>query len=268
MTFQDRTYLMGIINVTPDSFSDGGLFFDSEKAVEHGLILEAEGADILDIGGESTRPWAMPVSAEEEIKRVIPVIKALSDRVKVPISIDTYKAEVATMAVEAGASIINDISSLRFDPEMVNAVRKYKTPVIFMHMLGRPGDMQINPVYKDVVQDVYEFLRERIEYAEEMGIRRDDIIIDPGIGFGKRLAHNLSLIRHLNIFKGLCCPILIGPSRKSFIREVLNRPVDDRIEGTAAVVAIAVMKGANIVRVHDVKMMKNVARMADAIKTV
>ena len=259
---------MGIINVTPDSFSDGGLFFDPGKAVEHGLALESEGADIIDVGGESTRPGAMPVPAEEEIKRVIPVIQALSAKVKVPLSIDTYKAEVARLAIEAGASIINDISALRFDPDMVNIARGYKTPVVLMHMLGSPRDMQMNPVYDDVVQDVCHFLRERMAYAQRNGIRHQDIIIDPGIGFGKRLPHNLSLIKHLEVFKELRCPILIGPSRKSFIGEMLRQPVDERIEGTAAIVAVAVMKGANIIRVHDVKVMKTIVRMVDAIKTV
>ena len=259
---------MGIINVTPDSFSDGGLFFDSGKAVDHGLALEAEGADIIDVGGESTRPGAMPVPAEEEIKRVIPVIKALSAKVKVPISIDTYKAEVAKLAIEAGASIINDISALRFDPDMVNVAREYKTPVVLMHMLGSPRDMQMNPAYDDVVQDVYHFLRERIEYAERNGIRHEEIIIDPGIGFGKRLHHNLSLIKHLEVFKGLHCPILIGPSQKSFIGEILRQPVDERIEGTAVIVAIAIMKGANIIRVHNIKVMKAIAKMVDAIEAV
>ncbi len=268
MTFKDRTYLMGVINVTPDSFSDGGLFFDRKKALDHGLELEAEGADMIDIGGESTRPGAIPISAEEEIRRVIPVIKALSAHVKVPISIDTYKAKVARMAIEAGASIINDISALRFDPDMVHIAREHKTPVVLMHMLGSPRDMQTNPVYRDVVRDVYNFLKERIEYAEKNGIRRDDIIIDPGIGFGKRLNHNLSLVKHLEVFKELRRPILIGPSRKSFIGEILRCPVNERIGGTAAVVAVAIMKGANIIRVHDVKAMKDIARMADAVKEV
>lgn len=257
---------MGIINVTPDSFSDGGLFLDPEKALNRGLELEAEGADIIDIGGESTRPGADPISAEEEIRRVIPVVKALSTRLKIRISVDTYKAEVARLAIEAGASIINDISALRFDPGMVNVAREYKAPLVLMHMLGRPGDMQKNPVYGDVVQDVYSFLKERIEYAERSGIRHNDIIIDPGIGFGKGLIHNLSLIKHLEVFKDLRCPVLIGPSRKSFIGEVLKLPVQDRIEGTAAVVAFAVMKGANIIRVHDVKIMKYIAMMVDAIE--
>lgn len=266
MAFKDRTYLLGVINVTPDSFSDGGLFFDHEKALKGGIELEAEGADILDIGGESTRPGAIPVSVEEEIQRIIPVIKSLSAHVKVPISVDTYKARVARLAIEAGASIINDISALRFDPDMVNVVREYKTPVVLMHMLGRPRDMQANPVYGNVVKDVYDFLRERIEFAERSGIRREDIIIDPGIGFGKRLAHNLSLIKHLDVFRDFGCPVLIGPSRKSFIGEVLDLPVGKRVEGTAAVVAVSIMKGANVIRVHDVRAMKYVARMVDAIQ--
>jgi len=265
MTFKDRTYLMGVINVTPDSFSDGGLFLDPEKALKRGIELEAEGADIIDIGGESTRPGAIPVSTKEEIDRVIPVIRSLSSSVKVPISVDTYKAEVARLAIEAGASIINDISALRFDPEMVHIAREYRTPVVLMHMQGRPRDMQDNPVYSDVVRDVLDFLRERIAFAERNGIRREDIIIDPGIGFGKRLVHNLSLIKHLDLFQELHCPVLIGPSRKSFIGEVLDQPVDKRLEGTAAVVAAAIMKGANIIRVHDVREMKFVAKMIDAI---
>ncbi|OGW59847.1 MAG: dihydropteroate synthase [Nitrospirae bacterium RIFCSPHIGHO2_02_FULL_42_12] len=266
LTFKDKTYLMGVINITPDSFSDGGLFFDPEKAFEHGLRLEAEGADILDIGGESTRPGAVPLPVEEEIRRVIPVIQSLSTRVKVPISIDTYKAEVARLAIEAGASIVNDISALRFDPEMVNIVKKYKIPVVLMHMLGRPSNMQVNPVYKDVVKEVYEFLRERIDYAVRNGIFKEKIIIDPGIGFGKRLNDNILLIRHLEVFKELSCPVLIGPSRKSFIGEILNLPVKERFHGTAAVAAIAIMKGVNIIRVHDVKEMKQLAKMADSIR--
>lgn len=257
---------MGVINITPDSFSDGGLFFDPEKAFEHGLRLEAEGADILDIGGESTRPGAVPLPVEEEIRRVIPVVQSLSTRVKVTISIDTYKAEVARLAIEAGASIVNDISALRFDPEMVNIVKKYKTSVVLMHMLGRPDNMQVNPVYKDVVKEVYEFLKERVDFAEGNGINKEKVIIDPGIGFGKRLNDNILLIRHLEVFKELNCPVLIGPSRKSFIGEILNLPVKERFHGTAAVVAIAIMKGVNIIRVHDVREMKQLAKMADSIR--
>lgn len=256
---------MGIINVTPDSFSDGGLFVDPDRAVEYGIRLEADGADIIDLGGESTRPGALPVTAEDEIKRIIPVIKGLSGCVNIPISIDTYKSEVAELAIKAGASIINDVSALRFDPEMVNVAREYDTPVVLMHMLGKPHNMQTNPVYGDIVQDVYNFLRERIEYAEKSGIRRDNIIIDPGIGFGKRPAHNLTLIKHLEVFQDLGCPLLIGPSRKAFIGEVLDVPVNERLYGTAAVVAYSVTRGANIVRVHDVLAMKHVVKMTDAI---
>ncbi len=257
---------MGILNVTPDSFSDGGLFCDTEKAISRGIELEDEGADIIDIGGESTRPGASTVPPEEEIRRVMPVIEALSKRVKIPISIDTYKSEVARQAVEAGASIINDVSALRFDSKLVNVAGKYNIPVVLMHMLGRPGDMQTNPVYDDVVRDVFNFLKERIEYANRNGISNNDIIIDPGIGFGKKLVHNLLLIKHLDVFKELHCRLLIGPSRKSFIGAVLDQPVQGRLEGTAAAVAVAIMKGANIVRVHDVKEMRQIARMVDAIQ--
>lgn len=256
---------MGIINVTPDSFSDGGLFFDPDRAIEYGLKLESEGADIIDIGGESTRPGSLPVSAEDEIKRVIPVIKGLSAHVKIPISIDTYKSKVAELAVKAGALIINDVSALRFDQNMINVAKEYNTPVVLMHILGTPHDMQRNPVYRDVVHEVYDFLKERIEYAEKYGMKRDNIILDPGIGFGKRLKDNLSLIKHLDVFSSLRCPVLIGPSRKSFIGEILDVPVEERGYGTAAVTALAITRGANIIRVHDVKAMKQVAKMTDAI---
>lgn len=256
---------MGIINVTPDSFSDGGLFFDPDRAIEYGLKLESEGADIIDIGGESTRPGSFPVSAEDEIKRVIPVIKGLSAHVKIPISIDTYKSKVAELAVKAGALIINDVSALRFDQNMINVAKEYNTPVVLMHILGTPHDMQRKPVYRDVVHEVYDFLKERIEYAEKYGMKRDNIILDPGIGFGKRLKDNLSLIKQLDVFSSLRCPVLIGPSRKSFIGEILDVPAGERIYGTAAVTAFAITRGANIIRVHDVKAMKQVAKMTDAI---
>ncbi len=257
---------MGILNVTPDSFSDGGLFCDPDKAVRRGIELEDEGADIIDIGGESTRPGAAAVPIEEEIRRVIPVLETLAKRVKIPISIDTCKSEVARRGVESGASIINDVSALRFDAEMVNIVRKCNVPVVLMHMTGKPMDMQTNPVYDDVVREVFDFLKERIEYANRNGISNNNIIIDPGIGFGKKLVHNLLLIKHLDVFKKLSCRLLIGPSRKSFIGAVLDKPVQGRLEGTAAAVAVAIMKGANIVRVHDVKEMRQIARMVDAIQ--
>ncbi len=264
---RNKTLLMGILNVTPDSFSDGGLFFDHEQAVSRGIMLEEDGADLIDIGGESTRPGATRrVPFEEEVRRVIPVIEGLAGRIKIPISVDTYKSGVARLAIDAGASIINDVSALQFDPEMVNVVRKHHVPVILMHMLGSPAGMQENPVYKDVVAEVHCFLKERIEHAVLNGIRRDDIIIDPGIGFGKSLSHNLLLMKHLDAFKDLGCRLLVGPSRKSFIGKVLNLPVGERLEGTAAAVAVAIVKGADIVRVHDVKEMKQVAGIVDAIE--
>lgn len=266
MISKGRTYIMGILNVTPDSFSDGGIYFDPEKAVNRGIELEVEGADIIDVGGESTRPGSTPVPIEEEIRRVIPVIKELSARVKVPISIDTYKAEVARLAIEAGASIVNDISAMRFDPAMVEVIREYKVPIVLMHMLGNPGTMQRNPVYNNVVKEVYDFLDERIRFAEKEEIEREKIIIDPGIGFGKKLIHNLLLIRNLHIFKKLGCPLLVGPSRKSFIGEVLNLPVEDRFEGTAAAVVVSIMKGADIVRVHDVKRIQRVVKIVESIE--
>lgn len=263
---RNKTRLMGILNVTPDSFSDGGLFFDHEKAVSRGMKLEDDGADMIDIGGESTRPGAVAVSFEEEVRRVVPVIRALARRVKIPISVDTYKSGVAKLAIEAGASIINDVSALRFDTEMVHIVRKHHVPVILMHMLGNPMDMQANPAYADVVTEVFNFLKERIQYATDNGISKEDIIIDPGIGFGKRLAHNLLLIKHLDLFKDLGCRLLVGPSRKSFIGSVLDQPVEGRLEGTTAVVAVAIVKGADIIRVHDVKEMRQIAGMVDAIE--
>ncbi|MCC7201334.1 MAG: dihydropteroate synthase [Nitrospirae bacterium] len=258
--------LMGILNVTPDSFSDGGLFYDYEKAVSRGIELEDDGADIIDIGGESTRPGAPAVPFDEEARRVIPVIETLARRVSIPISVDTYKSGVARLAIEAGASIINDVSALRFDPEMINVARDRHVPVILMHMLGNPMDMQSNPVYDDVVTEVHIFLKERIQYAVDNGISKTNIIIDPGIGFGKGLTHNLLLMKHLRTFKDIGCPLLVGPSRKSFIGTILNQPAWGRLEGTAAAVAVAIMNGADIVRVHDLKEMRQVAAMVEAIQ--
>lgn len=263
---RNKTRLMGILNVTPDSFSDGGVFFNHENAVSCGIKLEDDGADIIDIGGESTRPGAASVPFKEEVRRVIPVIEALARRVKIPISVDTYKSGVARLAIEAGASLINDVSALRFDTEMVHIVSKFHVPVVLMHMLGNPGNMQANPVYDDVVTEVFNFLRDRIEYAADNGISKDKIIVDPGIGFGKSIAHNLLLIKQLDVFKNLGCRLLVGPSRKSFIGAVLNQAVEERLEGTAAVVAVAILKGADIIRVHDVREMRLIAKMVDAIE--
>jgi dihydropteroate synthase len=264
--FSQKTYVMGILNVTPDSFSDGGLFLNEQSAVEQALRMVKEGADIIDIGGESTRPGAAPVSMKEEIKRVVPVITALAMKVRVPISIDTCKAKVADEAVSAGASIINDISGLRFDKRMAKVASKHKVPVVIMHILGAPGNMQNNPVYKALIPEIIDYLREGIDIALKAGVSDDMIIIDPGIGFGKTVEHNLEIINRLDEFNGFEKPILIGPSRKSFIGKLLgDLPVQDRLEGTAASIAIGISKGANIIRVHDIKEMSRVAKIADAV---
>lgn len=258
---------MGILNVTPDSFYDGGRFFNPQKAVEHALRMVDEGADIIDVGGESTRPGAQPVSIDEELKRVIPVIEALTKKISIPISIDTYKACVAEEAIKAGATIINDISGLRFDPEMAYIASKYSVPVVLMHIKGTPKDMQKNPHYEALIPEIIEYLRESIIMAKQAGVDENMIIIDPGIGFGKLPEHNLQIIKNLREFCYLGKPILIGVSRKSFIGKVLNEPSPDkRLEGTAAAVTASILNGANIVRVHDVGFMSKIVKVADAIK--
>jgi dihydropteroate synthase len=263
--FSRKTYIMGILNVTPDSFSDGGLYFDEAHAIKRAHEMVEEGADIIDVGGQSTRPGSEPVSVEEELRRTIPVIKALSKEIKVPISIDTYRAQVAKEALDAGASIVNDISGLRFDAEMPAVVSKYNVPVIIMHIKGTPRDMQINPTYEALIPEIMDYLREGIRLAEDAGI--DKIIIDPGIGFGKTFDHNLEIIKNLHEFTLLGKPVLIGPSRKAFIGKILGDvPPSERLEGTAAVIAVSILNGANIIRVHDVKEMAKVAKVADAIK--
>ncbi|PIV55389.1 dihydropteroate synthase [Candidatus Desantisbacteria bacterium CG02_land_8_20_14_3_00_49_13] len=264
----DRPLIMGILNVTPDSFSDGGRFFSRENALKQAEKMAGEGADIIDVGGESTRPYAEQVSAEEEIRRIIPVIGKIRKKLRTLVSIDTYKSEVACRALEEGADIINDISALRMDRNMGKAAARAGVPVILMHMQGRPRGMQASPRYGDVIRDIAGFLGERIKKAKELGIDVKKIIIDPGIGFGKTVEHNLLIIKNLEKFKKLGCPVLAGPSRKSFIGKVLNLKVYERFEGTAAAVAICVWNGADIVRVHDVKEMKRVADLAYAIKTV
>lgn len=260
-----RTLIMGILNVTPDSFSDGGLFLDPERAFVRVKEMVAQGADIIDIGGESSRPGAMPVPLEEEISRVIPVIEKLAPLIDIPISIDTYKYEVAKRALDSGAQMVNDISGLRFDPRMADLVAEMAVPVIIMHMKGSPQDMQKNPRYHSVTDDILIFLKERIRFAVKRGIRFDRIIIDPGIGFGKTLRHNLLILKYLKRFEALKRPILLGTSRKSFIGKVLDLPVGERLEGTAATVSLGIINGAHIVRVHDVAAMKKVAIMTDAI---
>ena len=265
--FSQKTYIMGILNVTPDSFSDGGQFFNKDRAVEQAFRMIEDGADIIDVGGESTRPGAAEVSVKEEIKRVVPIIKAITKQASVPVSIDTYKASVADAAVSAGASMINDISGLRFDPEMPDLAAKSKVPVVIMHIQGTPKNMQRHPYYKALIPEIMDYLREGISIARRSGISDEKIIIDPGIGFGKTVAHNLEIINRLNEFSGFEKPILLGHSRKSFIGSILDdAPVTDRLEGTAAAAAIGIFNGANIIRVHDIKEMARVARIADEIK--
>lgn len=267
LDFSRKTHIMGVLNVTPDSFSDGGYYLDKDSAVERALRMEDEGADIIDIGGESTRPGAEPVSLEEELRRTIPVIEALSGRLRLPVSIDTYKSVVASRAVEAGASIINDISGLRFDPQMASTVAASDAAVIVMHIKGTPGDMQINPSYRELLPEITEYISDSIKIALENGIAEEKIIIDPGIGFGKRPEDNLEIIKNLDLLSQLSRPVLVGLSRKSFIGMILdNAPPEERLEGTAAAVAVSVMKGADIVRVHDVKEMLRVVKVADALR--
>lgn len=266
LDLSSKTFVMGILNVTPDSFSDGGFHFEKERAIEHALKMVEDGADIIDIGGESTRPGSEAVSLEEELKRTIPVISALSGKVRVPLSIDTYRSAVAKRALESGASIVNDISGLRFDAEMAGVVSEFRVPVIIMHMKGTPKDMQLDPAYDDVVEEIREFFSDRIRYALQSRIGEEMIILDPGIGFGKTTDHNLEIIRRLDEFAVFNRPVLIGPSRKAFIGKILGgAPPQERVEGTAAAVACAIMKGASIVRVHDVKAMVRTVKVSDAI---
>ncbi len=262
-----RTLIMGILNVTPDSFSDGGLFFDLPKAIARGRQLAAEGADIIDIGGESTRPGAKPLDEEEELRRVVPLVQALSQEINIPISIDTRKSRVAEAALAAGAEMVNDISALRFDRRMVAVVKEAKVPVVLMHMRGDPETMQSNTHYHDLWGEIISFLKERIVFAEEQGIPGDKIIIDPGLGFGKSLeeGHNLLILKYLSKLRALGKPVLIGPSRKSFLGRILNLPPAEREEGTMAAVAIGILNGANIVRVHEVAKMRRVVQVAEAI---
>jgi dihydropteroate synthase len=275
MEFGHRTCIMGVVNVTPDSFSDGGKFFTPDAAVALGEKLAADGADILDIGGESTRPFSDPVPAGAEMERVIPVIEKLAAHLSIPISIDTMKAEVARRAVEAGAAMINDISALRFDPEMAAVAKAFDTPVVLMHMLGSPKTMQVSPSYDNLFADILNFLRDAIARAEKQGISKSRLIVDPGIGFGKTVSHNLLLIRRLQSFASLEVPILVGPSRKAFIRKLLKDTHSEDIApdmpivetGTQAAVAAAVLCGAHIVRVHDVANTRATVRILDAMKT-
>jgi len=261
-----QTLLMGVLNVTPDSFSDGGLFFDKEKAISHGLRMVEEGADIIDVGGESTRPGSKPLELEEELRRVIPVIELLAKRVDIPLSIDTYKSAVAKRAIEAGAEIINDISGLHFDPTLAQVAAKEDTPLILMHIRGIPETMQKNVHYDSLFSEILRYLRDSIQRAESAGLDPQQVIVDPGIGFGKKVEDNLLIIKNLHEFRILGKPILLGTSRKSFIGKILNADAGERLEGTISSTAIGVLNGAHIIRSHDVLQAKKAIAVADAIR--
>jgi len=260
-----RTWIMGVLNITPDSFSDGGLYFDKDRAISRGLELAAEGADIIDVGGESTKPGSDPVPAEEELKRIIPVISALRAKTDVLISVDTTKSEIAEAAIEAGADIINDISAFRFDSRMPLLAAQKGVSVILMHMKGIPKTMQIDPSYVDLLAEIKSFLQEKIEAAQASGINKEKIIIDPGIGFGKSAEDNLILINNLSFLEELERPILIGTSRKSFLGSILNLPPLERSEGTIASAILSIIRGAHILRVHDVGSIKRATLVAESI---
>jgi len=261
-----KTRIMGILNVTPDSFSDGGLFFQREKAIAQGEALAAQGADLLDVGGESTRPFSDSISTEEEIQRIIPVIRELVKKISIPISVDTYKAKVARAALDAGAVVVNDITALGFDPGLAKVIAEYRVPVILMHMQGTPKNMQVNPEYNHLLKDIHQFFVERIALAKSRGIPRGQILIDPGIGFGKTFSQNLTLIKRINYFQDLDLPIVLGTSRKAFIGKIIDQEALNRDWGTAATLAIGAWQGANMVRVHNVAAAKQVLAVVDALK--
>ena len=265
-----RTLIMGVLNVTPDSFSDGGKFFDPQKAVDHALKMERDGADLLDIGAESARPGSSPITAAEELLRLLPILRALRTLLKIPISIDTQKAEVAEAALAAGAEIINDISALRHDPRIAEVAAKARAPLILMHMRGEPGTMQRAPFARDVVKEVVRDLRASIAKARKAGVAKSQIILDPGIGFGKSYSQNFELLQKLPHIAQLGYPLLVGTSRKGFLGATLAHdgkpaPPEERVWGTAATVTASILNGAHIVRVHDVAEMAQVARVADCV---
>ena len=257
---------MGVLNVTPDSFYDKGRFFDQKKAVKHALDMERDGADIIDVGGESTRPGAADVSVDEELRRIVPVIRAISKKVKAAISIDTRKAKVADAALKAGASIVNDVSALTGDARMADVVAKHRAGIILMHMKGEPKNMQADPKYIDAVKDIARSLKRSIALAKRAGIKKNKIIIDPGIGFGKTVRHNLEILRALKFFKKLGYPLCVGTSRKSFIGKILgSEDPEDRLAGSLATAAAAAMNGADIIRAHDVAPTRQALKMVDSI---
>jgi len=260
-----RTLIMGVLNVTPDSFSDGGVFFETAQAVEHAWRIAEEGADILDIGGESTRPGSSGVSAEEELRRVVPVLDALAGKYPLPISIDTSKSEVARAALERGAALVNDITALGKDPALGEAAASFKAGVILMHMRGEPRMMQKLPPSPDILGEIEEWAGKAVARAQALGVAEDMIILDPGIGFGKTASQNLEILRNLDRLAAAGFPVMVGTSRKAFIGKILSDPTADRIWGSAAAVAASILFGAHIVRVHDVAAMRDVARVADAL---
>lgn len=265
--FGTRTFLMGVLNITPDSFSDGGRYFDSvvklDKVVEDALLMQKAGADFIDVGGESTRPGAQKISIAEELERVVPVVNTLSRKLSIPISIDTYKSEVADECLKEGACIVNDISGFRFDKDIAGVTAKHNASCVLMHIKGTPENMQKDPVYNDVVMEVLGYLRTSADIAKEAGVSQ--IIVDPGIGFGKSLEHNLELIRNVGILKELGYPVLIGLSRKSFIDKIVPTPVEERIFGTISANTIAINYGADILRVHDVNENFKAVKIADKL---
>jgi dihydropteroate synthase len=260
-----KTRIMGVLNVTPDSFSDGGLFFQRDRAIAQGEALAAQGADLLDIGGESSRPFSHPISVEEEIQRIVPVIKALVKRISIPISVDTFKGDVARAALDAGAALVNDISALRFDPHLGKVVADYQVPVILMHIQGTPRDMQVQPRYDHLLAEIKQFFIDRIEAARSQGISLEKILIDPGIRFGKTFDHNLTLIKRLDFFQDLDRPIVLGTSRKAFIGKLTHQEPLDRDWGTAATLAVGIWQGAHLVRVHNAEAAKDVLAVTDAL---
>uniref|UniRef100_A0A7C3V3X6 Dihydropteroate synthase n=1 Tax=Desulfobacca acetoxidans TaxID=60893 RepID=A0A7C3V3X6_9BACT len=264
-----RPLIMGVINVTPDSFADGGLFFDHDLAVHHALALAEAGADILDFGGESTRPFSDPTPLEEELRRVLPVIERVRAQISTPISIDTYKSVIARAALNAGANIINDISAMRFDPDMVHLAREFRAPVILMHMQGTPKDMQANPHYDNLLGELRAFFQERLDFALAHGLPLELLVLDPGIGFGKTFQHNMEILNNLDAFLDLGCPLLVGPSRKAFLGHLLGGlPAAERDVGTLAALVVAVQRGAHIIRVHNVAYARQFFTVLNAVNQV
>jgi dihydropteroate synthase len=271
LTLGERTLVMGVLNITPDSFSDGGEYLDSAAAIARALQIEKDGADILDIGGESTRPGATPISTEEELRRILPVIEVLRGKLRIPMSVDTRRADVAEAALRAGAEIVNDVSALRTDPRLAEVARRARAPLILMHMRGTPQTMQRGPFARDVIRDVMDGLREAVRRAKRAGLAKTQLLLDPGIGFGKKHEQNFEILARLPELARLDCPIVVGTSRKAFLGKALagpdgpSAPPGERLLGTAATVTASILGGAHIVRVHDVADMVRVTRVADAI---